>query len=57
MKRRIALARTVGAGTAPVYPGERLKFYLWRDSDVVSFRAIVPQRNVVVLDHGRAELR
>ncbi len=43
--------------TAPVYPGERLKFHLWRDSDVVSFRAIVPQRDVVVLDHGRAELR
>lgn len=43
--------------SAPVYPGERLQLALWRDNDTVSFRAAVPARDVVVLDHGRAELR
>lgn len=43
--------------SAPVYPGERLRFDLWRDDAIVSFRAMVPARGVVALDHGRAELR
>ena len=40
--------------TAPVVPGERLSIALWRDGDVVSFRAGVGAR--VVVDNGIAEL-
>lgn len=43
--------------TAPVFPGETVHTDLWRDGNVVSFRARVTERDVVVLDHGRIELR
>lgn len=42
--------------TAPVYPGETLRTELWVDAQVVSFRARVVERDVLVLNHGRAEL-
>ena len=42
--------------TAVVYPGERIETDLWVDGDMVSFRCRVPQRNVVVLDHGQCQL-
>lgn len=40
----------------PVYPGETLRLELWRDGDVVSFRATVADRDVVAFDNGRAEI-
>jgi acyl dehydratase len=40
----------------PVRPGESLLAELWQDADVVSFRLRVPERNAVVLDHGRCVL-
>ncbi len=40
----------------PVYPGETIRVELWRDRNVVSFRAIATDRGVVALDHGRAEI-
>ena len=40
--------------SAPVYPGETLVTDLWRDGNEVSFRTRVAQRNVVVLNNGRA---
>ncbi|MGC3987419.1 MAG: MaoC/PaaZ C-terminal domain-containing protein [Pseudorhodoferax sp.] len=40
--------------SSAVYPGETLRFELWRDADVVSFRASVPARGKTVLDNGRA---
>lgn len=43
--------------SAPVFPGETIGIDLWRDGDVVSFRARVPERNAVVLDNGRCLLR
>jgi acyl dehydratase len=43
--------------TAPVYPGETVRTELWRDGDVVSFRARVTDRDRIVIDHGRAEVR
>ncbi len=43
--------------TAPVFPGETIHTELWRDDNIVSFRARVVERDVVVLDHGRVELR
>ncbi|MEX3946907.1 MaoC/PaaZ C-terminal domain-containing protein [Paraburkholderia sp. EG287B] len=43
--------------TAPVYPGETIRTEMWRDGNEVSFRARVLERDVLVLNHGRAQLR
>jgi len=43
--------------SAPVFPGDMLRIALWRDGDVVSFEAAVPERNVVVLKNGKTVLR
>ena len=42
--------------SSPVYPGETLRTEMWRDGNVVSFRCLVPSRDVVVLNNGRAEI-
>ena len=46
-----------GRFSSPVFPGETIRTEFWRDGDIVSFRASVPDRNVVVMHNGRAELR
>ena len=45
-----------GRFSSPVYPGETIRTEMWRDGDVVSFRATVPARGVTVLNNGRAEI-
>ena len=45
-----------GRFSAPVFPGETIRTEFWRDGDVVIFRASVPDRNVVVMNNGRAEV-
>ncbi len=40
--------------SSPVYPGETLVTEVWRDANVVSFRSRVAERDVVVLNNGRA---
>ena len=42
--------------SAPVYPGETIRTEMWRDGDVVSFRARVLERDALVLNNGRAEI-
>ena len=43
--------------TAPVYPGEKIKFQLWkRDSASFHLRARIDARNVVVLNNGVVDL-
>jgi acyl dehydratase len=42
--------------SAPVYPGETIVTDFWRDGNVISFRASVAERALVVLNNGRAEL-
>ncbi len=42
--------------SAPVYPGETIRTEIWRDGGVVSFRARAVERDVVAIDHGRAEV-
>lgn len=51
-----ALAELDARFSSPVFPGDRILTELWRDGPCVSFRCRVPERNVVVLDHGRAAL-
>jgi acyl dehydratase len=46
-----------GRFSAPVYPGETIRTEFWRDGGVVSFRARVVERDVIAIDHGRAEVR
>jgi acyl dehydratase len=43
-----------GRFSAPVYPGETIRTEMWRDGDIVSFRARVPERDVIVFNNGRA---
>ncbi|MFH1870810.1 MAG: MaoC/PaaZ C-terminal domain-containing protein [Pseudomonadota bacterium] len=43
--------------SAPVLPGETLRTEIWRDGEVVSFRTKLVERDVVVLNNGRAVLR
>ena len=45
-----------GRFSAPVFPGETIRTELWRDGEVVSFRARVLERDVVALNNGRAEV-
>jgi acyl dehydratase len=43
--------------TAPVFPGETLRFSIWREGPAtLHFRANVDAREKVVLDHGTVEL-
>jgi acyl dehydratase len=41
--------------SAPVYPGETIRTEIWKDADIVSFRASVVERDVLALNNGRAE--
>jgi len=40
--------------SAPVYPGETIRVEYWQDGDTLSFRALVVERDVVVLNNGCA---
>jgi acyl dehydratase len=40
--------------SAPVYPGETIRTDIWKDDDIISFRASVAERDVTVLNNGRA---
>jgi acyl dehydratase len=51
------LAMLYARFSAPVYPGETIRTELWRDGNTVSFRSRVVERDVVVLNNGRAQLR
>ncbi len=42
--------------SAPVYPGETLATEMWREGDVISFRTRAVERDIVVLNNGRAEI-
>ena len=52
-----ARMRTVGTRfTSIVYPGDRIETEIWVDGNKARFRCRVPERNVVVLDHGECEI-
>lgn len=43
--------------SAPVMPGETIVTQIWRDGATVSFRAKVRERDIVVINNGRATVR
>ena len=45
-----------GRFSSPVYPGETIRTEMWRDGSIVSFRARLIERDVVVLNNGRVEV-
>ena len=45
-----------GRFSAPVYPGETIRTEMWRDGPIVSFRARLVERDVIVLNNGKAEI-
>jgi acyl dehydratase len=45
-----------GRFSSPVYPGETIRTEMWRDGSIVSFRARLVERDVIVLNNGRAEI-
>ena len=52
-----ARLRSFGARfSSPVYPGETIRIEGSRDADAVQFRALVPERNQVVLSQGYARI-
>ncbi len=46
-----------GRFSAPVFPGETIRTEFWHDGGVVSFRARVMERDAVVIDNGRAQIK
>jgi acyl dehydratase len=50
------LRSIAGRFSAPVYPGETVRTEMWRDGDVVSFRARVVERDAIAINNGRAEV-
>jgi acyl dehydratase len=43
--------------SSPVFPGDTVEVKLWRDGDIVSFEAAVPERQVTVVKNGKTALR
>jgi len=51
------LTSMAGRFSAPVFPGETIRTAIWRDGNVISFRAHAVERDVVAINNGRAEVR
>ena len=51
------LVSFAGRFSAPVLPGETIRTEMWQDGTIVSFRARVLERNVIAINHGRAEVK
>ncbi|ARP99413.1 MaoC/PaaZ C-terminal domain-containing protein [Pseudorhodoplanes sinuspersici] len=45
-----------GRFSAPVFPGETIRTEMWRDGDIISYRARVVERDVIAVNHGRVEV-
>ena len=42
--------------SAPVFPGETVRTEIWREANAIAFRSRVLERNIVVINNGRAEI-
>ncbi|HUZ31133.1 MAG TPA: MaoC/PaaZ C-terminal domain-containing protein [Xanthobacteraceae bacterium] len=51
------LVSFAGRFSAPVRPGETIRTEMWCDGSIVSFRARVLERDVIAINHGRAEVK
>ena len=51
------LARLSVRFSSPVYPGEAIRFEIFGEGSELAFRARIPARDKVVLDHGRVALK
>ena len=51
------IASIFGRFTAPAYPGETFRTEIWVDGPLVSFRVRALERDVIVINNGRVELR
>ena len=55
--RQIPAERSLFARfSAPVFPGETIRFEIYREGAETAFRARIRERDRVVLDYGRAEI-
>ena len=43
--------------SSPVYPGETIVVETWRDGKIISFRARVKERDVIVINNGKCTLK
>jgi acyl dehydratase len=50
------LTAMAGRFSAPVFPGETIRTEIWRDGNVVSFRARALERDVIAVNNGRADI-
>jgi acyl dehydratase len=50
------ISAIAGRFSAPVFPGETIRTEMWRDGNIVSFRARVLERDAVAINNGRAEV-
>ncbi len=48
--------RLEGRFAAPALPGDTLETQMWQSANVVAFRVLATERDVVVVSHGRCEL-
>jgi acyl dehydratase len=46
-----------GRFSAPAFPGETIRTEFWHDAGVIDFRARVKERDVIVIDNGRAQIK
>ena len=53
----LRLCEIAGRFSAPVFPGETLRTEIWRDGDVISFRLLAVERDVVAINNGKALLK
>jgi len=51
------MASIFGRFTAPAYPGETFRTEIWADGLTVAFRVRALERDVIVINNGRVELR
>ncbi|MBV1698197.1 MAG: MaoC family dehydratase N-terminal domain-containing protein [Hyphomicrobiales bacterium] len=51
------LVSFAGRFSGPVLPGETIRTEMWQDGTIMSFRARVLERDVIAINHGRAEVR
>lgn len=51
------VASIFGRFSSPVFPGETLKTEMWQETNAIAYRVWVVERDVMVINNGRVELR